>query len=124
MKVPVWAAELAAAFWKTVGEPEPFPRSLRNAIARAVPLTIVSLPNLGIESASHWLNRVEVPCRIESADRPLHGMLVTYRGVGFVFLNGADDEDEQRYSLAHELSHYLRDYWQPRQRVQRFRGQR
>jgi len=122
MNVPVWAAELAASFWAAVGEPEPFPRNLRNAIARTVPLTIVSLPNLRIESASRWLEKVQAPCRIESSDRPLHGMLVTFRGLGFVFLNGADGEDEQRYSLAHELSHFLRDYWRPRQRVRQQLG--
>ena len=38
-------------------------------------------------------------------------------GGGVIFIDSADDDDEQRLSLAHELAHYLRDYWEPRLRI-------
>jgi hypothetical protein len=37
--VPLWVAELAAAFWDEAGEPGPFPRNLRRAARRAFPLS-------------------------------------------------------------------------------------
>lgn len=44
----------------------------------------------------------------------LRACLVATLGDGYVFIDGADAEDEQRFSLAHELAHYLKHYWQPR----------
>jgi Zn-dependent peptidase ImmA (M78 family) len=35
-------------------------------------------------------------------------------GQGIIFLDGSDPGDEQRFSLAHELAHFLRDYLRPR----------
>lgn len=48
MSAPFWVYELAAAFWAAVGEEEDFPRRLRPAIARALPLTVVSLSRLRV----------------------------------------------------------------------------
>ena len=44
-------------------------------------------------------------------------MPVACAGQGFIFLDGADPGDEQRLSLAHEIAHYIRDYWIPRERA-------
>jgi hypothetical protein len=113
--VPVWVAELAGAFWKEVGVAEPFPRNLRGPITYALPLAVVYLSGLRLTAVRDWLARTGVACPCEVADRPLRACLVASWGCGFVFIDGADREDEQRFSLAHELAHYLRDYWQPRQ---------
>lgn len=120
MSVPLWAAELAAAFWEDVGEREPFPRSLRRSIASALPLSVVLLPKLCVSSILDWLHDCGIVCQLRGADRPLRACLVARYGHGIAFLDGADCEDEQRFSLAHELAHFLRDYWQPR----RIAGQR
>jgi hypothetical protein len=123
MKVPIWAADLASRFWTAAGQSEPFPRKLRGAIAWALPdVTIVSLPNLRIASVAHWLETRKIPCRIEAVDRSLHGMLATVGGCAFIFLDSVDDEDECRFTLAHELAHYLRDEWRHRERVRRHLG--
>lgn len=114
MSVPLWAAELANNFWEDVGEPEPFPRSLRRSIACALPLSVVLLPKLSVSSALDWLKACGIICQLGGVDRPLRACLVARNGHGIAFLDGADCEDEQRFSLAHELAHFLRDYWQPR----------
>jgi hypothetical protein len=114
VKVALWAAELARVFWSQVGAEESFPRSLRSAI-RALPLTVESITQLSVTKAYQWLQRNGVRRDFSTRDRPLRGCLAADRGHGIIFLDAADAEDEQRFSLAHELAHFLRDYWRPRQ---------
>jgi hypothetical protein len=37
--------------------------------------------------------------------------------VGFIFLNGTDSEEERRYTIAHEASHFMLDYLMPRNKA-------
>lgn len=121
--VPLWVGELADAFWEAAGMREPFPRALRRPIARALPMAIVSLPRLRLRDVLDWLRRHDIDCPCPAADRSLHACLAAWSGWGYVFLDGAGPEDEQRLSLAHELAHFLRHYWQPRQVASRSLGE-
>jgi hypothetical protein len=44
---------------------------------------------------------------------------MAWRGVGVVFFDGTLDAAERRFTLAHELGHFLLDYDEPRRRVLR-----
>ena len=123
MRVPLWIAELVRAFWVDVGLVESFPRELRRPILRALPLSIVLLPHLRLESVRDWLRYNGVVCRCNEADRPLRACLAAYYGHGLIFLDGTDKDDEQRFSLAHELAHFLRHYRHPRRRACRYLGE-
>ncbi len=123
MSVPLWVAELVRAFWTEAGSVESFPRSLRRAVARALPVSLVLLPQLRLDSVRAWLRENGVPCPCDERDRPLRACLAAWRGHGLIFLDGTDGEDEQRFSLAHELAHFLRHYWHPRQRARRCLGE-
>jgi hypothetical protein len=117
VNAPVWVVELAAAFWQLAQRDEPFPRSLRPSIARALPLTVATLPRLTIQAAAQWLQNCGVACPLPGKDRALRACLVAYRGHGVVLLDGTDDDCEQRFSLAHELAHFLRHYWDIRRKI-------
>lgn len=123
MSAPLWVTELAAAFWAAAGVAEPFPRALRHAAVVAFPLTVKELPGLRFAAARDWLRRRGVERPLPVGDRPLRACLAVERGGGFIFLEADDPEDERRFSLAHELAHYLRDYWQPRRDAARAFGE-
>jgi hypothetical protein len=117
MNTPLWVGELAEAFWAEAGAAEPFPRSLRKAAEWAFPLTVVGLRGLRLHAALDWLRRSQVACGAAEPDRPLRACLVARGGGGTVFVDEGDPPEEQRFSLAHELAHFLRDYWRPRRRA-------
>jgi hypothetical protein len=117
MTPPIWVIELADRFWTAARECPPFPRDLTAAAMNALPLRIVSLPRLRLGVVRHWLDRLHIPCTVSEPDRPLRACLFARRGCGFVFLDAADPPDEQRFSLAHEIAHFLRDYDAPRRAV-------
>jgi hypothetical protein len=123
VSVPFWAAELAQAFWTKARFSEPFPRNLCRAIARAVPLSVVLLPRLSVRAALGWLEKCGLMCEITGTDRPLRACLVARRGHGIALVDGADEDAEQRYSIAHELAHFLRHYWSLRRRIRKQLGE-
>lgn len=123
MRVPLWIAKLVRDFWAAAGLVESFPRELRRPIVRALPVSIVLLPHLRLESVRDWLCQNGVACRCDEADRPLRTCLAAHCGHGLIFLDGTDSDDEQRFSLAHELAHFLRHYWHLRQRACRCLGE-
>lgn len=114
MTVPYWVLDLAEKFWEAAGTREPFPRGLRRPVARALPMVVILLPRLRLHDVRDWLLRHDIGLQHAVDSRPLRACLLARDGWGYVFLDGSDPEDEQRLSLAHELSHFLRHYWQPR----------
>lgn len=114
MNSPFWVTEQASSFWDEAGYSEPFPRALIQPIATGLPLTIVMLPKLRITSVEEWLLAQRVACRIHTKDRELRACLVARYGQGIAFVDGSDPPNERRISIAHELAHFLIDYWQPR----------
>jgi hypothetical protein len=118
MTPPLWVTELAADFWADVGEHEPFPRSLRLPILRSsLDLTIEELAGLTTSGVERYLALRGCARRCGEADRPLRACLVAESGGGYVFLDARDEPAERTLSLAHELAHFLRHYWQPRRRA-------
>jgi IrrE N-terminal-like domain len=122
---PLWAHEAAESFWSRTGSrPPPFPRDLRKAIALGLPLAVVDLPGLRLATVQAWLSARDAPLELGTVDRRVHACLVAYAGRGVVFLEGADPDDERRYSLAHEVGHFLLEHDHPRRRASERLGER
>jgi hypothetical protein len=118
MTAPLWVEELAGTFWREAGFVEGFPRSLRAAVDLSTfELTLKDRPDLSIDGVENYLAHQGTSWRCGEADRPLHACLVAIHGHGWIFLDAGDSPRERVYSLAHELGHFLRHYWQRRQRA-------
>jgi hypothetical protein len=124
MKVPWWVTELAATFWAEAGDLEPFPRSLRLPVVSAFSLAIIPRASLSTGVVRDWLRARHIAFPLEPGERPLRACLIVRAGGGVIFLDADDDAAEQRFSLAHELAHFLRHYWQPRRRASAYLGSR
>lgn len=112
---PVWARELADAFWQRVG-PEPFPRTFAG-VSLGFPVVVVECPGLALGVVRGWLVGRGTAVTVPGPDRPVRGCLVAHGWDGFVFVEADDPPAERRFTLAHELAHYLRDVWGRRRRA-------
>ncbi len=74
-------------------------------------------PRLTVNSVRDYLGRVGIVAGVDVSDRRLCACLFAAKGRGFVFLDADDPAGERRFSLAHELAHYLRDVDAPRRRL-------
>ncbi len=109
----MWCVELAAAFWKTAGPPPPFPRDLTEP-ATWFDIVVEDVPQLTVGRVVRWFRDREILLLLNHPDRPLRGCQVATHRKGFAFLDPGDDPAERRFTLAHEIAHFLRDYWRPR----------
>ena len=114
----LWIHEIAERFWRDAcGAPVGFPRDLRDAIAWALPVMPVELPDLSIAAIDAWLAERARQVQLTIPNRPLRAGIIVYETNGVLFIDRGDAEDEQRFSLAHEIAHYLIEYAIPRQRA-------
>jgi hypothetical protein len=112
-----WLEDEATAFWHAAGEPPPFPRDLETPVVWALPLLVQPLPGLRVDGVRAWLEQAAIPVGVPGPNRPLHACLVACGGRGAVLLDADDPDDERRFSLAHEVAHFLIDYLALRRRV-------
>jgi hypothetical protein len=119
---PVWAADLAGRFWADAGDPPPFPRDLEDAAAAAGGVAVVRRGGLRVTTVVAHCRSKGLPAGFAGHDRPLRAALHCWAGVGTVFLDPTDPPDEQRFSFAHELAHFLRDYLTPRRQAEQALG--
>lgn len=115
--------QTAKAFWKTAGGCSAFPCDISGAVNLVLPIDIICLSELSLKKIGDWLNQRKVFLELGIDDRVLHGFILISRGTGFIFVNGTDSEEERRYTIAHEASHFLLDYKLPRDMAVKKLGQ-
>ncbi|GAK61107.1 hypothetical protein U27_01005 [Candidatus Vecturithrix granuli] len=107
-------SDIAESFWKKAGGVTCWPCDLERAIALVLPLDIVLLSDLTIKRIEEWFHQRHTYYQFPGKRTRLHGCLLVYRGVGFVFIDGSDSKEERLFTLAHEVSHFIVEYVQPR----------
>lgn len=110
-------AQTAEAFWSHAGGAAAAPRDLATIVSRLLPLSIASLPDLSVNTIERWFASRQVPYRFLCHNRALYGCLVAARGHGFLFTDTHDPPEEHRFTVAHEIAHFLLDYDAPRRRA-------
>ncbi len=111
MKKPINKYErLASSFWESIGEIPIYPCDLEHALLWALPVAVIKLPRLGLSSLRKWLSTRNIEMPYLGNDRRIRACLLARCGSGLIFLDGSDPKDEQRYSLAHEVAHFILDY--------------
>jgi hypothetical protein len=119
---PFWLQAAADDFWRAAGEVEPFPRTLEAPVLWALPLFIVKVPRLTLSDVRAKLADYGIAFGVDGPNRNLYGCLVAFAGKGVVMLDGSEPPDELRFSLAHEVGHFIIDYLRPRDRALRRLG--
>jgi hypothetical protein len=104
-------------FWRQAGGVEPFPRKLEGAVLLALPIAIIKLPRLRTSVIESWLSNRGAPHSFDCDSRSLRGCLVAFGGRGLIFVDGTDPDNERAFTLAHEVAHFLMDYWLCRQKA-------
>ncbi|NVJ14406.1 ImmA/IrrE family metallo-endopeptidase [Myxococcus sp. AM010] len=112
-----WLREAVAA----CGLPPPtsFPRDLARDAGRALSqvVTMVVLKGLTSAAVASWLTRMRIDHSVPATPRRFRGCMVANKGHGMLFRDSNDSEDDQRFTLAHEVSHFVLDHMMPRARV-------
>jgi hypothetical protein len=112
-----WLISSAEHFWKTVDGELPYPRNIEYIISRGFPLSVITLPHLSVWQVELWFQQQQIPFHFPCHNRSLCGCIVALCGQGLIFVDGYDPEDERRYTIAHEVAHFLVDYLYPRQQA-------
>jgi len=110
-----WLDREATGFWVQVGVNLPFPRNLESVVSRGLPLSYINLSKLSINRVEQWFFQRQIPFNFLCKNRDLCGCIVATRGKGFLFIDEKDSEDERRFTIAHEIAHFILDYLYPRQ---------
>jgi hypothetical protein len=118
MKIELWLEEAVEAICQSAASASIFPRDVE-AIANEASLSVffVPLPNLTVERVETWIAKRHGKFQFLCSNRPLRGCIVALRGRAVIFTDTTDSADEQRFTQAHELGHFLADYQWPRQRA-------
>jgi len=119
---PLWLEEVVEECGFTA--PSRFPRNLSADIPTRLSVKVVALRQLTPQAVRDWLVRRNIHRPVLGDASDFHGCMVAEAGHGFLFVDSSEGNAEQRFTIAHELSHFILDQWRPRQRaLQVFGGQ-
>ena len=110
-----WFLEFAARDGKNpVSHPISY-GTLSTMIGEIFDIAVERMSHLSIEQVTQVLKRLDLPYEATVLDRysALAGFLYAHRGNGIIFIEETDPEERRKFSLAHELGHFINDYYRP-----------
>ncbi|MBM4168428.1 MAG: ImmA/IrrE family metallo-endopeptidase [Ignavibacteria bacterium] len=89
--------------------------TLSKMIGETFSIAMQPIANLTTEKVAKVLQRLNLPFEQSALDRysDVAGFLYASRGGGIIFIEETDTEERQKFSLAHELGHFINDYYRP-----------
>jgi len=115
-----WLEEAVAAC--RLPPPSTFPRNLADEVHLSLSVVLERVTHLTSDDVRSVLAQRWRYQAVADVDRPLHGCLAARAGSGILFVDAEDDEDEQRFTLAHEVAHFVLEHVMPRSRARRVFG--
>jgi hypothetical protein len=111
--------EIAESFWRDAGGREGYgvPVDIAAAVSVALPASVVRMDGLHTEAVKRLILRIGASPWNDLSPRPLRGCLIADGGHALILVDGNDEPDEQRMTVAHETAHLIMHYFGPRARA-------
>ena len=94
-----------------------FPRDLAKEVEIHLPVFLVKIPGLTTDQIRDWLAQRGIQVAAPPENRLIHGCMVAEKEHGFIFWDSRDPVDVQRFTLAHEVAHFVLDHLLPRMKA-------
>ncbi|MFP2958576.1 ImmA/IrrE family metallo-endopeptidase [Myxococcus sp. 1LA] len=105
-------------------ECDAYPRDLAAAAPYQLSVEMVPIHKLTTAHVSAWTSMRNIKHPIADTEREIYGCMVASKGSALLFHDTGDSEDEQRFTVAHEVAHFVLDHVIPRARALRYFGDR
>ena len=94
-------------FWKRAGGRLDYPADIAYAATCALDVYVDEVAGLTPVSAAAHIGREGLCIPNEADERSLHGCVIVGRSGGVILVEKSDYEPEKRFTIAHEVSHYI-----------------
>ncbi|MCY1031660.1 ImmA/IrrE family metallo-endopeptidase [Corallococcus sp. BB11-1] len=105
-------------------QPGPFPRAIAADAQERMKVRFVPMDEVTLPAVRDYLSRrgwKSMPAE-EGDDRDMHGCIMAFCGMAYLFYSLKDSEEEQRFTSAHELAHFVLDHLCLRAKALRYFG--
>ncbi len=108
---------IAREFWSTVDQVYRDSFDIVSAVDASLIIDLVMIKELSLQKIETWLAERTISIEFDVNDRGLHGALMIKTGSVFMFVEDSQNEIQQRFTVAHEVSHFLLDYHVPKEKA-------